>query len=548
MKQTSFQDAKKTTQDSALIGPPTLEFAPYNRIPGGRRRNDQRQGQIDQDPDFQQFLEDLTNPAPAKAKPEEAVQEKEKVKTTPLIEAIREKKAQKDKPKEKGGKHNRGESRDAKTDRAADKRVSPKTVKDGKPNPEDKKQTRQERAAKEAVKVLNKEAAAAKPGVNAAVDGNAPGPSSAAPERRRERGNASIAAKMLQRDLGIGPAAGRMRGGRRDRAPEAATQAAEKAGDSASATSATGDRAAQNNLHSPRQQNRQAVRNDRRAQQIAPAKKPDENTNPGATASTAPTILKKPPTGPAAQNQQPPQGPAASRTRNEPTPAKSSSPAQTPATQASTAPKPAAPVPMPASRHAFLKHANPSQGITEPLIEAALSIFGGIERVEIDKRKGFAYVDFANPETLQKAIIASPIKIAQGAVQVLEKKDKPVRPGPPVNAAGAAGPPAGPTGPRGPSTPPIGPAFRGGHMAGPGFRGGRGSFRGRGGRGGFVGGAPHANPTAAAGQQVAAAAATAQSNTASPAPTSAAPASATPGTAVEASPATPTLQATDVKT
>ena len=98
--------------------------------------------------------------------------------------------------------------------------------------------------------------------------------------------------------------------------------------------------------------------------------------------------------------------------------------------------------------------------------------FGGIDRVEIDKRKGFAYVDFTDPEGLQKAMAASPIKIAQGAVQVLERKEKVAR------NARFNGPPTGPA--------------RGG---------GRGNFAprgGRGGRGGARGGA-HAGATPAAG-------------------------------------------------
>jgi regulator of nonsense transcripts 3 len=114
-----------------------------------------------------------------------------------------------------------------------------------------------------------------------------------------------------------------------------------------------------------------------------------------------------------------------------------------------------------------LKHANPSQGITEPLIEESLKVFGGIEKVEIDKRKGFAYVDFSEPEGLRKAMAASPIKIAQGAVQVLERKEKVARAG--LNPRFNNVPP-----------PPLtGPA-----------RGGRGGFgpRGRGGRGGARGG------------------------------------------------------------
>ena len=93
-------------------------------------------------------------------------------------------------------------------------------------------------------------------------------------------------------------------------------------------------------------------------------------------------------------------------------------------------------------------------------------MFGAIEKVEIDKRKGFAYVDFVEPEGLQKAMAASPIKIAQGAVQVLERKEKVAR------------------NPRF-SGPPTGPA-RGGPA-------GRGSFpsRGRGRGGGARGGGGH---------------------------------------------------------
>jgi regulator of nonsense transcripts 3 len=93
-------------------------------------------------------------------------------------------------------------------------------------------------------------------------------------------------------------------------------------------------------------------------------------------------------------------------------------------------------------------------------------VFGGIEKVEIDKRKGFAYVDFAEPEGLRKAMAASPIKIAQGAVQVLERKEKVARAGPNPRFNNVPPPPPGPA------------------------RGGRGGFgpRGRGGRGGGRGG------------------------------------------------------------
>lgn len=89
--------------------------------------------------------------------------------------------------------------------------------------------------------------------------------------------------------------------------------------------------------------------------------------------------------------------------------------------------------------------------------------FGSIDKVEIDKRKGFAYVDFAEPEGLLKAMAASPIKIAQGAVQVLERKEKVAR-NPRFNA------------------PPAGPARGGarGNFAARGGRGSRGAARGGG--------------------------------------------------------------------
>lgn len=98
---------------------------------------------------------------------------------------------------------------------------------------------------------------------------------------------------------------------------------------------------------------------------------------------------------------------------------------------------------------AFLKHANPSQGITEPLLEEAFAGFGAVKKVEIDKKKGFAYVDFAAPQALQDAIKASPIKVAQGQVVVLERKAGPTlqarnaRGGSPMMGNRGGGPPVG---------------------------------------------------------------------------------------------------------
>src|SRR5271168_3213547 len=63
IKQTTFQDAKNTMKDSCLLGPPSLEFAPFGKVPGSRVRHDGRQGTIDQDPEFIDFLHSLTEPA-----------------------------------------------------------------------------------------------------------------------------------------------------------------------------------------------------------------------------------------------------------------------------------------------------------------------------------------------------------------------------------------------------------------------------------------------------------------------------------------------------
>jgi regulator of nonsense transcripts 3 len=86
-------------------------------MPGGRRRNDARQGTIDQDPEFKEFLESLTAPLTKPAAPDADAQKEEKVKTTPLIEALREKKANKDKPQ--GKNKGRGDTKET----AAEKKL-----------------------------------------------------------------------------------------------------------------------------------------------------------------------------------------------------------------------------------------------------------------------------------------------------------------------------------------------------------------------------------------------------------------------------------------
>lgn len=489
-------------------------------MPGGRRRNDTRQGTIDQDQEFKDFLESLTNPITKPPAAEGDGQKEEKAKTTPLIEALREKKANKDRPQAKtASKHGRGESKED----AAEKKILGKSGKDVASAGGDKSRrpTKAEKAAREAVKVLNKEALSK----DASATTTTPVASSPAPERKR--GNASIAKSMLQRDLGIGPAVNRRRGTKREITPavqESGARTDETAAgkQKAKETPVTPAVAAASEKISPSSPKKERPsRAERRAFKASMTDKTNnKNVGEDSKAQTkvaptlAPTILKKPQT---TQNPTPPRGPAASRgpptepaaaratSSQQPTSAKAE-PNPPPRAAAPTPSRPAAasPAPAPTGRQAFLKHANASQGITEPLIEEALKAFGAIEKVEIDKRKGFAYVDFVEPEGLVKAIAGSPVKVAQGAVQVLERKEKVVR----------VRPQPGPH--PGSHAPPTGPAR------------GRGGFpiRGRG-RGGARGG--HAAPSNTAMNDAATPATTGVAPSTTPAPAPVPPVLATAG-------------------
>lgn len=444
VRSTNFNDARGTSKDPCLVGPPTLEFAPYNRIPAGKRKNDARQGLIDQDAEFKAFLESLTNPAPksdATASPEAA--EKKEVTTTPLIEHLREKKAAKEKAakekSEKGkaaGKQKRDESKEEKT---AEKKAEKKAAKAGRENAESldkgKKLSKKEQAAKEAVKVLNKEAPAATPSA----------PESAAPAvksspKPRQRGSAALAAQMLQRDLGIGPGASAPRK-KREPATADASKPAETAAPTKDSAPPTAP-AASAPAPSSRSKSEKKTPNERKSRREAKQAAQAEKSN-AASPAPAPTILKKPPTAPAAQKQAPPTGLG-----------------QASATAVPTGPSAASPS---ASRNAFLKHANPSQGITEPLIKEALSAFGAVESAEIDKRKGFAYATFETPEGLRAAIKGSPVKVAEGAVVVLERRETGAKAHGPAGAAQGQNSGRGGFGPRG---------GRGGRGRGPSGRGG----------------------------------------------------------------------------
>lgn len=444
VRDTTFIDARGTSKDAALLGPPSVEFAPYGRVPNSRPRRDARQSTIDQDQEFKDFLESLTNPIPRSTSVDQendaGAKSKEKVTVTPLVQFLKDKKANKGKENAtpaRASKHARQDSKDTKATATLENKSTSSTTTPPSPKKRSAQAVKVEQAARDAVKVLNKQAAStvkgtASPSQSAVTTPPTVTPNSTAnaalADKKRERGNASAAAKILQRDLGLGGNASG-RGGRRGTPGAAARSAANNASAAAKATSGSSQPVVATNTNT--------------------------STNPsGGTASPPATATvnstkspTNPPTGPAAARA-PPKAPA------------SSTPIANPVNAASATSKPTQP-PSTATQ-AFLKHANPSQGITEPLLEEAFAGFGAINKVEIDKKKGFAYIDFAEPESLQKAIKASPIKVAQGQVVFLERKT-----GPTLQARNARG---------------CGPMMgnRGGGMP----MGGRGgSMRGRGGFG-----------------------------------------------------------------
>lgn len=428
------------------------------------------------------FLQSLTNPP---AKIVHGDQEnggigkaKDKVTTTPLIQFLRDKKANKGKENAaatKGAKHSRQDSKDSKSAPAADSKNITGNGTASSPKKRSAQAVKVEQAARDAVKMLNKQAATTKQGsvspspsktvpapMNPAVTPNSTA-NAALADKKRERGNASAAAKILQRDLGLGGQLGG-RGGRRGvlgnvgsgTTPGNALPAAKPSGTPQTAQAAVSTTG-------------------------TPVAKAKDATD--ALTASIPDAAQPP-----ARNV-PPSGPAASRAISKASPSMRVTPSGTgPAFS-----KPAAP-PSTATQ-AFLKHANPSQGITEPLLDEAFAIFGTINKVEIDKKKGFAYVEFAEPGSLQKAIKASPIKVAQGQVVVLERKT-----GPTLQARNVRG--GGPV---------IG--NRGGGMP-VGNRGG--SMRGRGGFGRGGGNFPNASNAKA----MSAAATTASTNVSNPSATS----------------------------
>lgn len=438
VRQTPIRDAKGTWNASSLLGPPSVEFAPYGRIPSSKRRNDARQGTIDQDPEFIAFLEELTNPIP----PRRAIEDEKKdigdkgeeMKITPLVQFLKAKKAAKGKkiatPGEIRPDIKVPERRNIDSGaREAASTASRKAVPGGKAEITSRETKEAKPAARGSPESPRKPKAILATKGSHSVDPkkalmpSATPPRGPAADRKRERGNVSAAAKILQRDLGlVCNAESRRRAGGLDNI--ATTRPGDGAGN-ANTTALKGSGSEPNQGSA-----RPAVSSNLTASTTSTPKRnsagdkttsntsaevTDSSSAPGSSAGPL-AVLKKD-----TNIIDAPTGPAVNRTPRKAAPPSSRSSRTSPTTpQLSTG----QPQKGTGPTQAFLKHANPSQGITEPVLLQAMEAFGAVTKAEIDKKKGFAYVDFAEPEGLQRAIQGSPVKIAEGQVVILERKER----------------------------------------------------------------------------------------------------------------------------
>ncbi|KAI1197079.1 Smg-4/UPF3 family-domain-containing protein [Nemania serpens] len=454
VQQSKWEDAKHTANDSALVGPPYVEMSLSQKIPTGKKRSDPRQGTIDADPEFMKFLESLTAPTPTKeADPDQAADDTTKpdvkVTTTPLVEYLKEKKANKAKEAAlaKSAKHARHESQ---TKSKEDTKKKGKEAKVDKSTEKEKEKEREK--TKEPVKLLTKKAIALEVAEAAKAAANQAASTKASEEvaPKSRRANIAAAAKILQRDLGLSPGSAHRRA-RQDAAKDAAKAetaikpetskdgSKDDSSKTSNATPPTGPSKSSpaTSLPAPTAPKAQASEGSRRgrggksAKQTSPGesgkgKGTEALTTGKAPPMPTPVILKRKENSAAAETVASTSTAAPASTPAAPTRPKASTGKATSSEKSTpAAPKKGSTTPSVTSgaTRGFVKHANPSQGVTEPLLKQAMEAFGPVTFVEIDKRKGFAYVDFGSHDGLVKAIAASPVSVAQGTVQVLERKE-----------------------------------------------------------------------------------------------------------------------------
>lgn len=434
----TWEDAKGTHTDPALIGPPQVEFSLYDKIPSTKKRTDTRQGTIDQDPEFMAFLESLANPTqPKDTELDDDETDKDvKVTTTPLVEYLKVKKAAKSKenPNKRQAKNTQegGKGKGGSKDEDQGKKKG-KAAKDDK--------------TKEPVKILTKKAAteqAAEAAKAAAGQINA-GNAADAPKSRRA--GIAAAARLLQRDLGLSPGSAHRRA--RQDAAKAEADAKSEVGEAVQKDSATGaattaaanvnerpaspapsDNGSQTSKATGGQAPSKTQKRNRGAKS-AEKNKASENSASQSAAPSKPTMILKKKSEGEGQSQPPSQGSAetpAGDKVNEPRSAGKGA-----VNKSNQQKKPAGVSPN--ATRAFVKHVNASQGVTDETLRESLQSFGAIVSVEVDKRKGFAYVEFSEHDALVRAIAASPVTVGQGSVQVLERKEKKPQNQPAGNAA-----------------------------------------------------------------------------------------------------------------
>lgn len=477
VEKATWEDAKNSFNDPALVRRPYLEVSIYQKIATPKPRPDPRQGTIEQDPEYQEFMASLEGNQSApkdhtgdhdQHNLDDAIKESTKVTTTPLIEYLKEKKANKAKEaaSAKNAKHSRNESQGGKAKAADD---SKKKGRDSKSKEKDKENEKPKEPVKLLTKKATQEAAEAAKAVANQIS-TSKNTSEAAPKTRRA-GIAAVA-KQLQRDLGLSPGSAHRRA-RMDAAKAEAVAKPEASSGPATTEKETKDAKESDATKpvptGPKSQAAEGSRRSRGKAKTSTAPTPTDSgkgktTEPPVKPTTGPIVLLKKeaikkqdtaPAGPASLST-PAAGPSAPASTANPTPptgpkavaGKGSNSAKT---STPTQQKKAVVEPTPGATRAFVKHANPSQGVTEALLKQAMEVFGPVTFVEIDKRKGFAYVDFGDDDSLRKAMASSPVAVARGTVQVLERKKekKPATPAPtqPATNDGATGdaPAAAPT-------------------------------------------------------------------------------------------------------
>lgn len=516
-----WEDAKESYNDPVLILPPTVELSIHKKIPSDKKRLDNRQGTIDQEPEFMAFLESLANPdahkntdAAGEPNAEESPAKPEKVTTTPLVEYLKEKKAQRAKEAalaRSAKQHARQESQGGKP-KAATATITLEELKKRAREAKGEKTDKASERPRDNVKILTKrgassaaaEAAKAANTVASQIQENArsssktdtqtkaaqnssPSTTQSTPSGdttselpKNRRAGIAAAARILQRDLGLSPGNAHRKARQEAAKAEADAKASAAASANASAAREPASREKKEKETAPRPSSAERSATPANAadssaaaspsasgrgrgsasgrmrgkrgrggttDEVAKLKGADGSKETKATEAAAPQppikptmILKKrdstqaaPPPAPSAPSTPVvAQAPATLVSQN-PTISKQPSaegrqrgrgrggePKEAAKPSGSTSNTPSTPAPT-GPTQAFIKHAHATQGVTESALREALEAFGAVKSMDV-RKKGLAYVNFADPEALKKAVAASPMTIARASITILERK------------------------------------------------------------------------------------------------------------------------------